>query len=211
MVIKTVPKSKRDESEDIKDLKSLNPPPAPAPPPPPPPPPPIEEGEIPSNIMGVSSGVSGSPTTKMATPPKRRVARVYLDSYHYTFYEIEAKKRNMSLSELFKAAIYDFLFKTPTPLTPGDVPILKMIPRIDRSSKGIPIKTSRSTSPSVIAKKIGSERGEFAEVIDDLKAFDITRLKKIPEDDLVNPPRIHDAERLDDKDTEVDEDYSGFL
>ena len=191
---------KSDEDERKADDKkpSLSPPQ-----PPPPPPPTLHPPKAPVQISSEGTRSSVSAAHKMPMPPKRRVAKVYLDSFHYTFYEVEARKRNMSLSELFKAAIYDFIFKAPIPLSPQDVPILKMIPRIDRTPKGPPIRTSATVKPQELHTKLKANRGEFGEVLDELKGFDFSKLKKVDQSDLVNPPSRHKNTRLDDKESEV--------
>lgn len=78
---------------------------------------------------------------------------------------MEAKKRSISMSDLFKVAVYEYLYKPREHyINTHDIPILRMIPREDRTPKGS-----------------NTERASFNNVVKELKGFDVKTLVKVPE------------------------------
>ena len=100
--------------------------------------------------------------SEMKTPTKVKVVKVYLSSLPFHIYKSEANKRNVSMSELFKIAMYEFIYRPASIVKKSDIPIL----RVDRTPKG---------------SKMSKEKNNFKQVINELKSFDITTLKRVPE------------------------------
>lgn len=100
----------------------------------------------------------------MKQPPKVKTIKAYLPSLQYYIYKAEANKRAISMSELIKVALYDFIYRPLEGIKRHDIPIL----RVDRTPKG-----------STISK----EKSNFKQVIHEIKSFDLTTLEKVPEKD----------------------------
>lgn len=103
-------------------------------------------------------------------PPQKKVVKVYLASLPHLIYKREAKKRGISLSNFFKLALYEFVYRPSTNIIQtSDIPILRMIPREDRSKKG---------SANIQIKS------DFGKVVSEVREFDKESLKKVPKSEL---------------------------
>ena len=106
----------------------------------------------------------------------------YATRFHNRLYNIAARRRGVSISDLVNVALFDFIFKRATPLSPKDIPILKMISRVDRKPKGnlpktaVMTSTKTTLSPAISNSPMGEVLKEMKE-----KAFNPKYLQSVPE------------------------------
>lgn len=105
----------------------------------------------------------------------------YVTPFHRTLFKIAARRRGISFSDMVNVALFEFIYKRPTPLSPKDIPILKMIPREDRRPKGnLPIKPLCTGKAKELKNAI--KKTPMGEVLKEMhQFFKNPTLKSVPE------------------------------